>query len=108
MERMDPETVRRLLAGQEDIITPASELDDSLRNEVPCPCCGSRGSDMEVLPPSVGENGGLAAPAFSEDRPNVQGYARCRSCDALFDPLTRVIAQQTAPVLTAVSPEDRR
>lgn len=109
---LDPAIVRRLIESEEDVITPALKTEAALLEEVLCPVCGSKGADMVVTPAEieVNEHGGfeIKRSPFSKTSPILQGQARCRECQALFAPLSRVIVEQREPVLTAVSPADLR
>lgn len=40
---LDPDEVRRLLVGHEDILTPLVKKEETFRRHVPCPTCGSYG-----------------------------------------------------------------
>lgn len=109
---MDPAVIRALISNVEDVITPALRNDAALLDSVPCPVCGSQGADKAPKVPTIVDEGDgqfavLNSP-FSASSPIIQGYAKCRSCSTVFEPMTRVIVQQPEPVITSVSPEDLR
>lgn len=101
---MEPSLVRDLLENEEDVITPAIQQRKQLLDHVPCPTCGDRGADIHVLAPKVSVSEGepvVTASPFSQSSPIVEGYAKCRTCACVFEPMTRVIVEMNEAVITA-------
>lgn len=103
---LDPELARSLLKGHEDVITPATKVENELYELVHCPVCGEQGADRTMLPPKVvmGENGPvMIRTPFSNTTPIVKTHAKCRTCGTEYDAYTRVIiAEPSEPVITSV------
>ena len=91
---MDPNLIRELLEGQEDIITPEVEAEAALYRNTTCPMCGSGECQKRIKAPRVvlGEDGApelVSSPFSSGVLP--EGYAHCIHCGTNFNPYTGMI-----------------
>lgn len=82
-KEMDPEVVRKLLEGHENVIAPEVAKEQVFFKSVACPSCGDFHTEPRVNP----------------KRPFVSGQILsnkllcCLSCGAEFDPHTRIISK---------------
>lgn len=97
---MDPDTVRSLIEGQEDVISQALEEEGKLFENLSCPMCYESGCEKRIDAPRVvpGPDGEpvVAASPFVSGRTLPQGYAHCIHCGTDFDPRTGFIRKTEA------------
>lgn len=102
---MDPEVIRQMLEGQEDILTPAAKAEDKLYQNTQCPICGERGCQKVIRAPKVKVNQAgepeLIESPFNSSDPLPQGHAQCTHCDTEFNPLTGMIFHSDASMIHA-------
>lgn len=78
---MDPDVIRKLLEGHENVIAPAVEKEQALMSSSPCPVC--KGTETEAR--------------VNAKRPFIKGkilpnkLLHCLHCGAEFDPGTGLI-----------------
>lgn len=103
---MDPGVIRDLIKDEKDVITPVAKMEADLFKYSHCPACGHQGADKVVLPPKFAQNpDGSLEPIrtpFSMTTPTIQGHARCQACKTEYSPMTGVIVEAPAPILTPV------
>lgn len=106
LKTMDPDIIRDLIKGEKDIITPVAKMEAELLKYSHCPACGHQGADKVVMPPKFvqGADGSLeiVRTPFSPTGTTIQGHARCPACQTEYSPMTGVIIQANAPILTGV------
>lgn len=89
LRTLDPDVARRLIEGEQDILTPAARRRWDLFERLRCPACGGgvgeerQARDMERSP--------------VVDGVTPHGRARCVACRCLFDPFTKLIYEQGSP-----------
>ena len=103
LKPMDPDTIRQMLDGEEDILTPAAKAEDAHYRATRCPVCNEGGcikviSEIRVELNELGETEIIQSP-FSSLEPLPQGYARCIHCDTEFNPYTGMIYQTAASMI---------
>lgn len=79
LKTMNPDEVRKALAGQEDILTPAAQTTDTYFKKLSCPSCG--GECMKFVDPSRLFKDGAVLPNY---------MARCKVCETEFEPYTMI------------------
>lgn len=108
-QEMDPDLIKKLVAGEEDVITPAIEADQVIYDHARCPVCGGQGADKVTLPPKVeitNEGPVMVTSPFQSDRVLPVGHARCRECGSEYTPEHQVIYKVSEPVITDVQGSD--
>jgi len=71
---------RRLLQGEEDMITPEVAATQAIQDSTPCPRCG--GHFHKMLDPNR---------AFSADRALPRSFLQCVDCGYTYDPHTEIV-----------------
>lgn len=85
-KEMDPDLIRELLKGQENVIAPAVEKEQAFLQNIPCPSCyGSTEAQTNSKRP------------FVKGKILVNKIMVCLTCKAEFDPGTRVISKAPSP-----------
>ena len=115
---MDPDKIRTLLDGHEDVIAKELEEEKTLFDNLRCPICYEGGCEKLVDAPKVvpGPNGEpvVAVSPFVSGKNLPQGYAHCIHCGTDFDPRSGIIRKteasqilpvDTDPASTIVSPQ---
>ena len=102
MKAMDPDRIRELLAGQEDILTPEIKVEEALYRNTQCPMCSQGDCEKRIYRPkvSIDEEGQPVveqSPFSSGLLP--EGYAHCIHCGTDFNPYTRVIFRTDASMI---------
>jgi hypothetical protein len=83
---MDPELLQKHLEGQENVIAPAVEKEQSFLKAVACPGCSGYSTEARV----------------NAKRPFIPGLVlankilHCLECGVEFDPHSRIISKTTA------------
>src|SRR3990172_2173463 len=99
---MDPELIRQLLQGEEDILTPEIKVEGALYRNTCCPLCGQGGCEKRVRTPKIilGDNGEpvVATSPFGMG-PLPEGYAHCIHCSTDFNPHTGMIFKTAASMI---------
>lgn len=88
-KEMDPELIRKLLEGQENVIAPAVEKEQAFLQSVPCPSCGKYETQAKM---------NIKHP-FSRGNLLTNKVLECLACKAEFEPHTRVISK--APTVSS-------
>jgi len=102
LNAMDPEQIRALLEGQEDILTPAIKLEEKFYQHLECPMCQQSGCEKRIRAPRVitdddGNVEVLNSPFVGDILP--EGYAHCPNCETDFNPYTGVIYSTEASMI---------
>lgn len=109
LRTLDPEVVRKMIEGVEDILTPAVEAEAKMYRDTRCPRCFQSGYCVKKIDaPKVvmtPEGPEVVASPFSPTQPLADGYAHCSNCDTDFCPRSGII-RYVEPFLTAVQPTD--
>jgi len=96
---MDPDTIRDLVRGVPDALTPKVEEEAARYKNLRCPMCYEAGCSKVVRQAKVTIGAGgapqLAVSPFGEG-PLPEGHARCVSCSTEFDPDTGIIYKTSA------------
>jgi hypothetical protein len=80
---MDPDEVRKLLEGHDDVLTPMIDKDRLYYQAHPCPRC--RGSSVEAFT--------NPRTPFSPGNPLPNKLLRCRDCGVEFEPRSGLIVR---------------
>lgn len=80
-KEMDPDEIRRLLEGHQDVLTPESTKEQAFLKVCACPLCRSYSHEQFMDP----------ARPFIPGVPLVSRYLRCLQCSAEWDPRTGLI-----------------
>ena len=83
---LDLDTIRALLEGQEDVLTPAFSKEQAFFRSVPCPACHSQAVEGRIDPNRPFQPGALLPTR----------YSACASCGTEFDPYTGFVRRVTA------------
>ena len=99
---MDPDVVRELLDGHEDILSPEAEKEANLYKQTQCPMCGQQDCEKRLHPPKIemGEDGTpnvIQSPFGNSILP--EGYAHCIHCDTDFNPHTGMVFKTAASMI---------
>ena len=101
---MDPELIRQLLQGEEDILSPEIKAEEALYRNTRCPLCGQGGCEKRVRAPKIilGDSGEpvVATSPFGIG-PLPEGYAHCIHCNTDFNPQTGMIFKTDASMIHA-------
>lgn len=104
LKTMDPDVIRKMLEGYEDILGPAMEAELALYRNARCPVCGEGDCQRALKQPKVvlDENGNtevVQSPFGSGPLP--ESHALCIHCDTEFNPYTGVIFRTEASMIHA-------
>jgi hypothetical protein len=109
LRTLDPDIVRKLIDGVEDVITPAAESEAELYKSARCPRCFQSGYCVKrVDPPKVvmtRSGPELVQSPFVPNKLLTEGYAKCTNCETEFCPRTGII-RHVEPFLTDVQQSD--
>lgn len=82
-KEMDPDDVRKLLEGHEDVLTPMVSKERLYMQTLPCPRCGGKMLESVID----------AHRPFSTGNPLPNKIARCPACRLEFDPQSGIITR---------------
>lgn len=85
-KEMDPDLIRELLKGHENVIAPAVEKEQALLRNLSCPNCDGN-TEAQTNPKRP----------FVKGKILVNKIMVCLMCKAEFDPETRVISKTPSP-----------
>ena len=99
---MDPDQVRKLLEGHDDIIGPDAKAEEALYRHTSCPMCGGgdcekRIRDAKIVTDEEGQPVVAQSPFGSGILP--EGYAHCINCGTDFNPYTGMIFTTEASII---------
>jgi len=80
---LDPDAVRKLLEGHENVIKPAVERELSFFRSIPCPACQGTETEARINPKRPFVKGSIL--------PNK--LLHCLHCGAEFEPDTKLISK---------------
>lgn len=103
---MDPDEIRKMIEGVEDVITPAVKAEAEMFELIRCPTCGHTGADPIQMPPKVAltpDGPEIVQSPFSSKSPIARSYAKCQGCEVVYDPHSGLIVKADHPILTGVS-----
>lgn len=86
-EPLHPDVIRKLLEGQEDVLSPLAEKENVLFKNSRCPGCGAYEHERSVD----------ARRPFTPGSPLANKILRCLSCRAEFDPTTGQVLRAGEP-----------
>jgi len=94
LKTMDPDTIRELLKGHEDIITPEVKAEEAFFRNVACPICKEGDCQKRMQPPRFlardGEEPELVSSPFNSGI-LAESFAHCIHCGTDFNPYTGMI-----------------
>ena len=103
---MDPDKVRELLEGHDDVLAQETKEEEELYKNLKCPMCYEGGCEKRITPSRVvpGPNGEpvVAVSPFVSGKNLPQGYAHCIHCGTDFDPRSGIIRQTEASQIMPV------
>ena len=99
---MDPELVRNLIEGEEDLITQAVDIENEFYKHVRCTMCGQGECERKMRPPKVvmGKDGPVVTSPFG-DGILPESFAHCIHCGTDFNPFTGMIFKTEASMIHA-------
>lgn len=102
LKTMDQALARKLIEGEDDILTPEIKAEEKLYENTRCPMCGQGGCEKRVSPPRTvqDENGDLLLVSpFNTSSLLPDGFAHCINCGTNFNPLTGMIYKTEASMI---------
>lgn len=102
MKAMDPQVIRQMLQGHEDILTPEIKTEEAFYRNTRCPMCAQGDCEKRMYEPKIsmdaeGQPVVDQSPFASGLLP--EGYAHCIHCDTDFNPYTGVIFSTGASMI---------
>lgn len=93
LKTMDPNDIRKLLEGHEDILTPLMAKEEAQYKNLVCPNCHGHScrKKVEDIRTIDNDHGQSIVLPFSPDYPLPHTIAVCIDCDCEFSPDTGII-----------------
>lgn len=85
-KEMDPDLIRELIKGHENVIAPAVEKEQAFLKTLSCPSCGGTSTEAQMNPKHPFVKGSIL----------VNKVMICLHCDAEFDPNTKVVTKSAS------------